>query len=60
MKIPIALGEQDASLRGFRRIIQHGIARVIQPDLLYFGGLIRSIKVARMADAAGLEGTPHM
>ena len=49
LKIPIALGEQEASLRGFRRIIEHGIARVIQPDLLYCGGLIRSIKVARMA-----------
>jgi L-alanine-DL-glutamate epimerase-like enolase superfamily enzyme len=60
LKIPIALGEQEASLRGFRRIIEQRIARVIQPDLLYFGGLIRSMKVARMAAAAGLECTPHM
>ena len=60
LKIPIALGEQEASLRGFRRIIEQGIARVIQPDLLYFGGLIRSMKVARMAAAAGLACTPHM
>ncbi len=60
LKIRIALGEEEASLRGFRRIIEHGIARVIQPDLLYFGGLIRSMKVARMAAAAGLECTPHM
>lgn len=60
LKIPIALGEQEMSLRNFRRIIEHGIARVIQPDLMYFGGFIRSIKVARMAAAAGLECTPHM
>lgn len=60
LKIRIALGEEEASLRGFRRIIEHGIAQVIQPDLLYFGGLIRSMKVARMAAAAGLECTPHM
>lgn len=60
LKIRIALGEEEASLRGFRRIIEHGIARVIQPDLLYFGGLIRSMKVARMAAVAGLECTPHM
>ena len=32
----------------------------MQPDLLYFGGLIRSVKVARMAAAAGLDCTPHM
>lgn len=60
LRIPIALGEQESSLRSFRRIIETGTARVVQPDLLYFGGLIRSIKVARMAQAAGLECTPHM
>ena len=31
-----------------------------QPDLLYFGGMCRSVKVARMAEAAGMECTPHM
>lgn len=60
LKIRIALGEEEPSLRGFRRIIETGTAQVIQPDLLYFGGLIRSMKVARMAAAAGLECTPHM
>jgi L-alanine-DL-glutamate epimerase-like enolase superfamily enzyme len=60
LKIPIALGEEEMSLRGFRRIIETGTARIVQPDLLYFGGMIRSIKVARMAAAAGLECTPHM
>ncbi len=60
LKIPIALGEQESSLRSFRHIIETGTARIVQPDLLYFGGLTRSIKVARMAAAAGLECTPHM
>jgi L-alanine-DL-glutamate epimerase-like enolase superfamily enzyme len=60
LKIPIALGEEEMSLRGFRRIIETRTARVIQPDLLYFGGLIRSMKVARMAAVAGLDCTPHM
>ena len=60
LDIPIALGEQESSLRSFRRIIEKGVAQVIQPDLLYFGGLTRSIKVARMAAAAGLDCTPHM
>jgi L-alanine-DL-glutamate epimerase-like enolase superfamily enzyme len=60
LKIPIALGEQESSMRSFRRIIETGTARIVQPDLLYFGGLTRSIKVARMAAVAGLECTPHM
>lgn len=60
LEIPIALGEEEMSLRGFRRIIDTKTAQVIQPDLLYFGGMIRSLKVARMANAAGLPCTPHM
>ena len=60
LQIPIALGEEEMSLRGFRRIIETGTAQVVQPDLMYFGGMIRSIKVARMAEVAGLECTPHM
>ena len=60
LKIPIALGEQEGSLRSFRRIIENDVAQVIQPDLLYFGGLTRSIRVARMAAIAGKDCTPHM
>jgi L-alanine-DL-glutamate epimerase-like enolase superfamily enzyme len=33
---------------------------VVQPDLFYFGGFVRSIRVARMAAAAGIPCTPHM
>ncbi len=60
LEIPIALGEEEMSLRNFRRIIETGTAQVIQPDLLYGGGMMRAIKVARMANAAGLPCTPHM
>ena len=60
LEIPIALGEEEMSIRGFRRIIETKTAQVIQPDILYFGGMIRSIRVARMAEAAGLNCTPHM
>jgi L-alanine-DL-glutamate epimerase-like enolase superfamily enzyme len=60
LTIPIALGEEESSLRMFRHIIEHKIAQVVQPDLLYFGGFIRSVKVARMAAVAGLDCTPHM
>jgi L-alanine-DL-glutamate epimerase-like enolase superfamily enzyme len=60
LTIPVALGEEEMSLRNFARIIETGTAQVIQPDLLYFGGLIRSMKVARMAQVAGLDCTAHM
>jgi L-alanine-DL-glutamate epimerase-like enolase superfamily enzyme len=60
LPIPIAGGEQESSLRRFRWMIEHRGVDVVQPDLFYFGGFIRSIRVARMADAAGMMCTPHM
>jgi L-alanine-DL-glutamate epimerase-like enolase superfamily enzyme len=60
LAIPVAGGEQDSSLRRFRWMIERRCVDVVQPDLLYFGGFVRSIRVARMAAAAGIPCTPHM
>jgi L-alanine-DL-glutamate epimerase-like enolase superfamily enzyme len=60
LPLPVAGGEQESSLRRFRWMIEHRGVDVVQPDLFYFGGFIRSIRVARMAEAAGLPCTPHM
>ena len=58
--IPVAGGEQESSLRRFRWMIEHRGVDVVQPDPFYFGGFIRSMRVARMAAAAGMTCTPHM
>ena len=60
LEIPVAGGEQETSLWRFRWMIAHGCLDVVQPDLFYFGGMIRSTRVARMADAAGLKVIPHI
>jgi L-alanine-DL-glutamate epimerase-like enolase superfamily enzyme len=60
LSIPIAGGEQEFSEYGFRWMIAHRAVDVVQPDLHYHGGFIRSLRVARMAHAAGLLCTPHM
>lgn len=60
LDIPIAAGEQESASRRFRWMIANKGAQVLQPDLFYYGGLIRSIRVARMAEAAGLTCTPHV
>ena len=60
LPIPVAGGEQESSLRRFRWMIEHKGVDVVQPDLLYFGGFVRSIRVARMAASAGIPCTPHM
>jgi L-alanine-DL-glutamate epimerase-like enolase superfamily enzyme len=60
LKIPIALGEQEFSHARFRSMIEHGVADIVQPDLFYYGGLIRSIRVARMAAVRELPCTVHL
>ncbi|HXK62151.1 MAG TPA: mandelate racemase/muconate lactonizing enzyme family protein [Acidobacteriota bacterium] len=60
LKIPVAGGEQEYSLHGFRWLIANDGLQIVQPDNYYFGGMIRSMKVARMAQEFGKECTPHM
>ncbi len=60
LDIPIAGGEQEDSLRRFRWMASADAVQVFQPDLFYYGGMIRSIQVARMAEAIGRPCTPHM
>ena len=60
LKIPIANGEQDNSFYGFRWLMAHDGLDIVQPDNYYFGGFIRSMKVARMAAAFGKSTVPHM
>jgi L-alanine-DL-glutamate epimerase-like enolase superfamily enzyme len=60
LTIPIAGGEQEASLHAFRWLIANNALDIVQPDMFYFGGMIRSMKVARMAQAAGKLCTPHI
>ncbi|MBN2594505.1 MAG: mandelate racemase/muconate lactonizing enzyme family protein [Sedimentisphaerales bacterium] len=60
LTMPVAGGEQEYSLHGFRWLIANDGLQIVQPDNYYFGGMIRSMKVARMAQAFGKECTPHM
>ena len=60
LTIPIAGGEQEFSLRRFRWAIAHGVVDIAQPDLHYFGGYLRTMRVARMANALGMPCTVHM
>lgn len=40
-------------------MIANRVVDIIQPDILYLGGMIRSMEVARLGHAAGLPCTPH-
>jgi L-alanine-DL-glutamate epimerase-like enolase superfamily enzyme len=60
LTIPVAGGEQEASEWRFRWMIAHRGVDIVQPDLQYYGGLIRSIRVARMAAVAKMSTTAHI
>jgi L-alanine-DL-glutamate epimerase-like enolase superfamily enzyme len=60
LDIPVANGEQDHSFVNFRWLIANDGLEIVQPDSYYFGGLIRSVKVGRMAAAFGKSIVPHM
>jgi L-alanine-DL-glutamate epimerase-like enolase superfamily enzyme len=60
LKIPTALGEQEYSHWRFQYTIRNRVADVIQPDLFYYGGLIRSMRVARMAALRDMPCTAHI
>jgi len=60
LDIPMAGGEEEFGMHAFRYLIGNEVFQIVQPDLFYFGGMIRTMKVARMAKAAGLKITPHI
>jgi L-alanine-DL-glutamate epimerase-like enolase superfamily enzyme len=60
LKIPVAGGEQEPSLHMFRWLIANDALQIVQPDMFYFGGMVRSMKVALMANLFGKQCTPHI
>jgi L-alanine-DL-glutamate epimerase-like enolase superfamily enzyme len=60
LTVPVACGEQEFSQWRFRWMIANHGADIVQPDLFYYGGMIRSIKVARMAAVANLPIALHL
>jgi L-alanine-DL-glutamate epimerase-like enolase superfamily enzyme len=59
LKIPVAFGEQDSSFWKFQWMIENRALDIVQPDINYNGGFIRTARVARMAAHAGLTIVPH-
>lgn len=59
LDIPIAFGECDSSFWKFDFMIRTRALDIVQPDLNYNGGFIRTARVARMARRAGIPITPH-
>jgi L-alanine-DL-glutamate epimerase-like enolase superfamily enzyme len=59
LSIDITGGEQDCEIPTWQRMIDMRAVNIVQPDILYLGGMSRTLDVCRMAEAAGLPVTPH-
>jgi L-alanine-DL-glutamate epimerase-like enolase superfamily enzyme len=59
LDIDVAGGEQDCSPVDWRRMIAGRVVDIIQPDVCYLGGLTTTLRVAKLAEEAGLPCTPH-
>ena len=59
LQIDVTGGEQDWDLTIWRRMIGMRAVDIAQPDILYVGGISRALRVAGMAERAGMTVTPH-
>jgi L-alanine-DL-glutamate epimerase-like enolase superfamily enzyme len=60
LTIKMAGGEEEIGIHAFRYLIGNEVFQILQPDLFYFGGMVRTMQVANMVKAAGLQITPHI
>lgn len=60
VNIPIAGGEQEPSMHNFRWLLANDGLQIVQADMFYFGGMVRCVRVARMAEALGKLHIPHV
>lgn len=59
LTIDVTGGEQDCDLAIWRQMVAMRAVDIVQPDICYLGGIARTLRVCRIAEAAGLPVTPH-
>jgi galactonate dehydratase len=57
--VPVATGEMLYTTFGFRELLVHGGADIIQPDVCICGGLLEMKKIAALAEAHYITVAPH-
>lgn len=56
--VPIAAGENEYTLYGFRRLLESGIS-YLQPDIAKIGGISKFLKVLDLASSYNVKIAPH-
>ena len=59
LTIDVTGGEQDCDLPTWNRMIEMRAVDIVQPDILYLGGISRTLRVVEKAQKSKLPVTPH-
>jgi D-arabinonate dehydratase len=59
LDVPVAQGELEYLVSGFKEIIHHRAADILQPDVVMCGGITEFLRIAELAQANGLPIAPH-
>lgn len=59
LALDVTGGEQDCEYSSWQLMLDRGSVDIVQPDVMYMGGIHRTLHVARMAEQVGLPVTPH-
>lgn len=59
LSLDVAGGEQDCEFSSWQLMFDRKAVDIAQPDVMYMGGMHRTLQVCRMAAAHGLPVTPH-
>lgn len=57
--VPLAAGENEFGVQGFRELLRSGAVDIVQPDACRTGGISECMRIGRMAAAAGVKVAPH-
>ncbi len=59
MGVPIAAGENEFGLQGFRELLRASAVDIAQPDACRTGGITEALRIARLAAEHGVRIAPH-
>jgi L-alanine-DL-glutamate epimerase-like enolase superfamily enzyme len=60
LDVPVAGYETESQLSGFRDLVNAGAVDIVQPDVIWAGGITACRRIAALAQAAGLPCVPHV
>jgi L-alanine-DL-glutamate epimerase-like enolase superfamily enzyme len=59
LPINITGGEQDCEISSWQLMLEHESVDILQLDVMYMGGIHRTLEICQMGQAAGLKIPPH-